>query len=81
MNTKNLDTENDALTLQLMIMEGERSDSEARISYLESRELGANQQVEELKARVEELVRQKESLEEQLELADKIKQDITMFCD
>ena len=43
MNTKNLDTENDALTLQLMIMEGERSKFEARISQLESRESAANQ--------------------------------------
>ena len=43
---QNLEIENDAINVQLMIMEGERSDSEARISYLESRELGANQQVE-----------------------------------
>ena len=34
---QNLETEKDALTVQLMIMEGERSDFKAQISQLESR--------------------------------------------
>ena len=47
---QNLEIEKDGLTVQLIIMQGERSDFEAQIFQLESRELVANQQVEELKA-------------------------------
>ena len=43
----------------LMIMEGDRSDFEAQITHLESRELATNQKVEELKTKMEELVRHK----------------------
>ena len=73
--------EEDALNVQLMFMEGERSEFKARISHLESRESIVNQQVEELKAQVEELGRQKESWVEQLELENKRKQGVTLFCD
>ena len=45
-----------------MILEGEKKDSEAKILNLESRESTTSQQVEELKTRVEELVKQKESM-------------------
>ena len=61
-------------------MEGERNEFEARISQLESREIAANQQIEELKTRVGELVERKESLMKQLELADKKRKDITPLC-
>ena len=37
------------MNVQLVIMEGERNDFEARISELESRESMESQQVEELK--------------------------------
>ena len=48
-----METEKDALTMKLVIMEGERSDFKARISQLESRDSATNQQVEELKSQVE----------------------------
>ena len=62
-------------------MEGENNEFEAWISQLESRELTTNQQVEELKTWVEELAKEKEYLIEQLELADKKRKEITLFCD
>ena len=67
--------------MQLMIMEGERSDFEPQIAQLESTELVINQQVKELKTQMEELVRKNEYLARQLELEENIKQDVTPFCD
>ena len=67
--------------MQLMIIKGEKSDFEAQISQLESRELATKQQVKVLKNKVEELVRKIESLAKKLELEDKRKKDITLFCD
>ena len=40
----------------MVIMEAHNNDFEARISQLESREIAANQQIEELKTQVGELV-------------------------
>ena len=76
-----MEIEKDALYVQVIIMEGEKKDFEARISELESRESAANQQVGELKTQVEELVVQKGSLENQLKIANEKKQDITHFRD
>ena len=69
------------MNVQLAIMEGERKDFEARISHLESSKSEESQQVEELKTRVEELVEQKGSMENQLKTANEKKQEITPFCD
>ena len=76
-----METDKEAMNVQLVIMEGERNDFEARISQLEPRESVKSQQVEELKTQVEELVKQKESPENKLKIANKKKQDITLFCD
>ena len=54
---RNIELEKDALAIHLMIMEWERSDFEAQIAQLESREFAINQKVEELKTQMEELVR------------------------
>ena len=62
-------------------MEGEKSDFKARISQLDSRDFSKTQHVEELNTRVEELVKKKESLENQLNLADEKMKDITPFYD
>ena len=43
----------DALDVQVIIMEGEKKDFEARISELESRDFAVSQQVGELKTQVE----------------------------
>ena len=51
-----MEIEKEAMNVQLVIMEGERNYFEPRISQLESRESAASQHIEELKARVEELV-------------------------
>ena len=66
-----MEIEKDALNVYLIIMEGEKNDFEAWISQIDSRDSAANQQVEELKTRVEELVKEKESLVEKLELVEK----------
>ena len=76
-----LETKKEAMNVQLVIMKKERSDFEARISQLESRESAASQQIEELKNRVEELVEQKGSLKNQLKIANEKKKGITPFCD
>ena len=76
-----METKKEALNLQLMIMEGDKNDFESRIYQLESREIVANQHIEELKIQVGELVERKESLMKQLELANKKKKDITPLCD
>ena len=62
-------------------MEAQNNEFEPRISQLESREIVVNQQIEELKNRVGELVERKESLMKQLELANKKNKDITPLCD
>ena len=51
-------------------MEGEKRDFEAKISELESRESVVSQQVGELKTQVEDLVAQKGSLENQINIAN-----------
>ena len=65
----------------MVIMEAQNNDFEARISQLGSREIVVNQQIEELKTWVEELVKQKEYLTGQLELVDNKRKDINNFCD
>ena len=62
-------------------MEGEKRDFEAKNLELESKESVESQQVGELKTQVEELVVQKGSLENQLNIANEKKQDITSFRD
>ena len=74
-----METKKEALNVQLMIMEGDKNDFEAQIYQLESREIVANQQIEELKIQVGELVERKESLMKKLDLDDKKRKEITHF--
>ena len=52
-----LETEKEAMNVQLVIIKGEKNDFEERISQLELRESTETQQVEKLKTRIEELVK------------------------
>lgn len=60
----NLNTEKEALIVQLMIMEGETNDFQAKLTDFETRASVANDKANELKTQVDKLLRDKESLME-----------------
>ena len=63
-----METKKDSLEVQVMILEGEKKDFEAKILELESRESATCQEMGEFRTRVGELVTQNKSLEAHLKV-------------
>lgn len=78
---RRLDEEKEALVVQVQILEGEKNDIEAETTQLKSNQLVADQQVQELKVKVEELEKEIGALTERLETTHNRKPDMSLLCD